>query len=64
MVYNYLLDLYRILEIRKKEISAHLPRTTDSEQPLDYAQGRLDAVTEFESYLRETFHSKLPRRMQ
>jgi hypothetical protein len=64
MAYSYLLDLYRILDVRKSEISDQHPQKPTNQELVDHQQGQLDAITEFESFLRENFHSKLPRRIQ
>jgi len=64
MAYTYLLDLYQALSKRKSTIKKQLTETSNSADTIQYKQGQFDVIDEFSRYLRENFHSKLPRRMQ
>ena len=65
MAYTYLLDLYQALSKRKTAIKKQLTENgTTAADTTQYKQGQLDVIDEFSHYLRENFHSKLPRRMQ
>lgn len=64
MVYNYLLDLYKMLDERKKELENQREDSLDSTEAKEYHQGQITAVDEFTSFLRENYHEKLPRRMR
>jgi hypothetical protein len=64
MAYSYLLDLYRVLAERRAEIlrTSDEPTATSTEE--HYRQGRLAANHDFLMFLKNNFHSKLPRRLQ
>ena len=64
MVYNYLLDLYEALDLRKREIESDLSASFDSPEVSGYHQGRLTIINEFREFLKSSYHAKLPRRMQ
>jgi hypothetical protein len=64
MVYNYLLDLYEILEQRKNELESGKALSVDSSESKEYLRGQINAVVEFTSFLKENYHEKLPRRMR
>jgi len=64
VAYTYLLDLYQALSSRKTAIKKQLTKTDNSADTTQYKRGQLDVIEEFSHYLRENFHSKLPRRMQ
>ena len=64
MAYTYLLDLYQALNSRKMTLMKQLSETGDRADSIQYKQGQLDVIEEFSHYLRENFHSKLPRKMQ
>lgn len=63
MVYSYLLDLYRVLAEREKEIKKQQENSVSLESE-EYLQGRLAAVNDLTSFLRNNFHAKLPRRLR
>ena len=64
MSYSYLLDLYQILDERITQIdSEKSPDNTHPDEP-EYLQGRRDCLVDFKKYLEETYHHKLPRRIQ
>lgn len=64
MSYNYLLDLYKVLEERK----SHLINTSDSsekqEKDIQHLRGQLSAIDDFTTFLRQNYHYKLPRRLR
>ncbi len=64
MAYSYLLDLYQALAERQEAIlkTSESPVTTATEE--HYRQGRLDATTDFLTFLKKNYHAKLPRRLQ
>lgn len=64
MVYSYLLDLYRVLAEREKEIRKRQEDSAISPQSEEYLQGRLTAVNEFSIFLHTSFHEQLPRRLR
>ena len=64
MAYVYLLDLYtytdeRLAQAREGRDNAHHDSPSGN-----FEQGRIDALTEFQEYLRENFNPKLPRRIR
>jgi hypothetical protein len=64
MAYSYLLDLYRVLAEREKEIKKRQEDSSASPHSKEYLQGRLAAVNEFSIFLKTSFHSQLPRRLR
>ena len=64
MAYVYLLDLYKYIEERLGEATDGLNKA-DGDVPIaKFEQGRIDALTEFQDYLKENFNPKLPRRIR
>ena len=64
MVYGYLLDLYRVLDKRKKAIELHLSEVSSTPEKFQYQQGRLTAINDFKEFLTTHYHEKMPRRIQ
>jgi len=64
MVYNYLLDLYQVLDERKKHIELQIGRLSDAGEKLRYQRGRLQAIDDFKGFLTSHYHAKLPRRLR
>ena len=64
MVYSYLLQLYNVLDQRKKDIELEISHLADDPESLQYQQGRLTVINEFKDFLVTNYHAKLPRRMQ
>ena len=64
MVYNYLLDLYQVLDERKNEIQRSCDDPSGSPEVEQFHQGRLAAIVDFTKFLKKNYHTKLPRRMQ
>jgi len=64
MAYVYLLDLYKYLEERLEKATDGLDKA-DGDVPAEkFEQGRIDALTEFQDFLKENFNPKLPRRIR
>jgi hypothetical protein len=64
MAYVYLLDLYKYLEERLGNATNGLDQV-DGDVPAEkFEQGRIDALTEFQDFLKENFNPKLPRRIR
>jgi hypothetical protein len=64
MVYNYLLDLYQVLDKRKRNIELQISHSSNDPKKQQYQQGRLAAINDFNDFLTTHYHAKLPRRMQ
>jgi hypothetical protein len=64
MVYSYLLDLYKVLDQRKKHIELKISQVSTDLEKQQYEQGRLTVINEFKDFLTTHYHAKLPRRMQ
>ena len=64
MAYVYLLDLYKYIDERISEAADGLYQA-DGDVPIGkFEQGRIDALTEFQDFLKENFNPKLPRRIR
>ena len=64
MAYVYLLDLYKYLEERLGNATNRLDQA-DGDLPTEkFEQGRIDALTEFQDFLKKNFNPKLPRRIR
>ncbi|KJR96929.1 MAG: hypothetical protein VR65_26150 [Desulfobulbaceae bacterium BRH_c16a] len=64
MAYSYLLDLYRTLAEKENEIKKRQEAPSVSLEADTYLQGRLAAVNEFSIFLKDNFHTQLPRRLR
>ena len=64
MAYVYLLDLYKYIEERLGEAADGLNKANGDVPIAKFEQGRIDALTEFQDYLKENFNPKLPRRIR
>jgi hypothetical protein len=64
MAYVYLLDLYKYIEERLGEATAERDKADSNVQTAKFEQGRIDALTEFQDFLKENFNPKLPRRIR
>lgn len=64
MAYVYLLDLYKHIAARQGEAAAARDNADDDEPAARYARGRIDALAEFEAFLKTNFNPKLPRRIR
>lgn len=61
MAYTYLLDLYQVIQKRRAE-ARHLSRKNPGEAR--FQEGRMDALSNFEMFLSESFNHKLPRKIK
>ncbi len=64
MVYSYLLDLYRFIAEREEEIKRRQEDPAASHEAKDHLRGRLAAISDFHTFLKNNFHSRLPRRLR
>jgi len=64
MVYGYLLDLYQVLEKRKKEIQHQISKLSNDPEKLQYQNGRLSVISDFKIFLESHYQAKLPRRIR
>lgn len=64
MVYSYLLDLYQVLDKRKKEIQLQISKSSNNAEQSEYQQGRLTAINNFKVFLTTHYHAQLPHRIQ
>ncbi len=64
MAYIYLLDLYKYIEERVDEASNGLDKADGDAPTAKFEQGRIDALTEFQVFLKDNFNPKLPRRIR
>ena len=64
MAYIYLLDLYKHIEKRLAEATDALDQADADGPARKFEQGRIDALTEFQDFLKKNFNPKLPRRIR
>lgn len=64
MAYVYLLDLYKYIDARLEDATGSLENPQDDISTVKFEQGRIDALTEFQNFLKENFNPKLPRRIR
>ncbi len=64
MAYVYLLDFYKYIEDRLAEATDSLDQADRDAAIGKFEQGRIDALTEFQDFLKENFNPKLPRRIR
>ena len=64
MAYVYLLDLYKYIEERIGEAAEELDEAENDAPAAQFEQGRINALTEFQNFLRDNFNPKLPRRIR
>ena len=64
MAYVYLLDLYKYIDERLGEAADGLDQADGDVAVGKFEQGRIDALTEFQDFLKENFNPKLPRRIR
>jgi len=64
MAYVYLLDLYKYIEERLAEVTDELNQANGDVPIAKFEQGRIDALKDFQDYLKENFNPKLPRRIR
>jgi hypothetical protein len=63
MAYVYLLELYKHIAARQGEAAAR-DNADDDGPAAQFARGRIDALAEFEAFLKTNFNPKLPRRIR
>jgi hypothetical protein len=64
MAYVYLLDMYKYLEKRLADASEALEKSDGNEPGKSLQQGRMDALTDFQDFLKKNFNPKLPHRIR
>ena len=64
MAHSYLLDLYRVLAEREQAIKGRQEDPAATPETREYLRGRLSTVSDFNAFLKENFHSRLPRRLR
>ena len=62
MSYNYLFELYKIVDIRIGTLQGHIRNSNPLEDP-DFEKGRLLALQKFRQWLAEHYDVKLPKRL-
>jgi len=62
VAHTYLLDLYRVLTQHRQEYA--IAPLGESAEETDLRSGRLAAADEVLAFLRNNYHSRLPRRLQ
>lgn len=62
MAYNYLLELYEIIDRRRQEARGALEAATGA--ACERQRGRIDALGEIDQFLKTNYHLKLPRRIR
>ncbi len=65
MAYNYLIDLYENIKNRLKEAKESLEesRKGQDERETAYQEGRVELLTELESFLESNYNRLLPRKI-
>ncbi len=64
MAYVYLLDFYKYIDERLGEATDGLDKADRDVAIGKFKQDRIDALTEFQDFLKENFNPKLPRRIR
>jgi hypothetical protein len=64
MAYVYLLDFYKYIDDRLGKAAEGLDLADRDAAIGKFEQGRIDALTEFQDFLKENFNPKLPRRIR
>jgi len=64
MAYVYLLDLYKYIDESLGEATDGLDQADGDVPNAKFEQGRIDALTEFQDFLKKNFNPKLPRRIR
>lgn len=64
MSYNYLIDIYKLIDQRIEDarvaLESHLGRRLEKK----FQEGRIKALTDFKNYLIENLNPRLPRRIR
>ena len=64
MAYVYLLDLYKYIDERLDDATDGFDQAQDEAPTAELERGRIEALTEFQDFLKENFNPKLPRRIR
>ncbi|MBW1861301.1 MAG: hypothetical protein JRJ02_02870 [Deltaproteobacteria bacterium] len=64
MAYVYLLDLYTYIDQRLAEAGKALGEAENENGDMGFHKGRIEALSDFRIFLKENFHSKLPRKIR
>ena len=64
MAYVYLLDLYKYIDESLGEATDGLDQAEGDVPNAKFEQGRIDALTEFQDFLKKNLNPKLPRRIR
>jgi hypothetical protein len=64
MAYVYLLDFFKYIDDRLGNAAEGLDQADRDAAIGKFEQGRIDALTEFQDFLKENFNPKLPRRIR
>ena len=64
MSYVYLMDLYTYIDQRLAESVKALGEAERDEGDMGFHKGRIEALSDFKIFLKQTFHSKLPRKIR
>ena len=64
MSHNYLFDTYDYISSRLDHIERILTRADADEDARQYAAGQVEALCEFERFLKANFDIKLPKRLR
>jgi len=64
MAYGYLLDLYTCIDRRLAEAEKALRKAESEDGGMGFHKGRIEALSDFKIFLKQNFHSKLPRKIR
>ncbi len=65
MAYNYLLELYETIHQRREDAQRKLTDLSEhSGSDLERQKGRMELLEEFETFLKEHYHIRLPRKIR
>jgi len=64
MAYVYLLDLYTYIDQRLTESVKALGEAESENGDMGFHKGRIEALSDFRIFLKQNFHSKLPRKIR
>jgi len=64
MAYIYLLDIYRLIDQRIEDAQAAAGNEAADSMGKSYQEGRLQALTDFKTYLIQNLNPRLPRRIR
>lgn len=64
MAYDYLLDLYQLVERRLQEANQYIDNTANNPREKRFHQGRIAILLDFKNFLTDNLNPKLPRRIR